>query len=365
MTYATFRGLMAKTQKRVPFDLVVNDELHRVLRSRKTEVFKSMLRLDYESYFGLSATWSSRGPQDIWPVLHLIDKQFFSSYWQFVNTFCFVEKTTFGTEIFGVRNAAQLRRILFEKYYRARLYKDVASQFIKGDISEEPVVRRVVELPMSKEQKNLYQQLHEDMIAELNGTTVVTPTSLARLTRLLQIAVCPQILFPDADPGCAIEYICDKVKEDPHTVVFCSFAEAFPFVKAAVVRDGYPEENVFTLQGGIHPDDMDDTIARWKQCRGLILCTISFAQSFALDTTDTGYMLGFDWDPNNNIQAEGRLRRFDSILQTPCMVQYLVPEGSEYQKVEEVVNGKVVNTKEFLYGYGKAAWHEEVGLEDT
>jgi len=49
------------------------------------------------------------------------------------------------------------------------------------------------------------------------------------------------------------------------------------------------------------------------------------------------------------MQAEGRLRRLDSIIQSPCLVRYIIPEGSCYEAVQEVVNGKVVNTKQFLY----------------
>ncbi|MEM3041555.1 MAG: hypothetical protein QXG97_05985 [Nitrososphaerota archaeon] len=88
-----------------------------------------------------------------------------------------------------------------------------------------------------------------------------------------------------------------------------------------------------------------------------MLCTIDFAQSFSLDTVETAYMLGFDWDPNDNLQAEGRLRRLNSPTATPCLVRYIVLTGTVYDHVKDVVNGKVWTTSQFLQTYtpGKPA----------
>ena len=43
----------------------------------------------------------------------------------------------------------------------------------------------------------------------------------------------------------------------------------------------------------------------------------------------------------------------DSILTTPCLVRYIVMEGSEYEDVRDVIDGKVINVQQFLIGYGK------------
>lgn len=354
MTYATYRLLMRKTRGRISCDLLICDELHRVLRSRKSQVYKTaLLRTDFKYFIGLSATWASRGPQDIWPVLHLANKRLFPSFWRFAETFCWVDRTPFGLEIYGTRNPEALRRLLWERYYVARTFKQVANQFIKGDVHEEPVIRRQTVLPLSAQQQELRRSLVDDMVATLGDRTVITPTSLARLTRLLQLAICPKILFPEAEYGPAIDWLCDKVSEDPHTIIFSPFEEALKICAKAIIEDGYPEDKIFYLHGGLHPDKLDATIDAWKESKGLIFCTISYAQSFATDTTDTAYFLGYSWDPNDNIQAEGRLRRMDSILTTPCLVRYIVMEGSEYEDVRDVIDGKVINVQQFLIGYGK------------
>jgi hypothetical protein len=215
-------------------------------------------------------------------------------------------------------------------------------------------MRRVEEIPMSKQQVRLIQQLDQDMIAELGPDRVVTPNSLALLTRKLQMAISPKILMPSAEYGGVIDWMVNTIQDDQHTVVFCPFREGLSVLRQALIDDKYPEDKIFVFKGGMRPNEINEQVLAWKKAKGAALCTIAFAQSFDLDTTDTAYMLGFDWDPNNNYQAEGRLRRFDSIIQTPCMVRYIVPEGSDYHEVMGVIDGKVINVREFLVGYGKA-----------
>jgi hypothetical protein len=204
---------------------------------------------------------------------------------------------------------------------------------------------------MSKQQHEILNQLQADMIVELGEKMIVTPNALALLTRCLQIAVSPRLLFPEADLGGPIEWLRDRVAEDPHTVIFCPFKAGLSVMEDALIRDNYPPKEIFELKGGTSPEDINERVAAWKACRGVMLCTIDFAQSFDLDTTDTAYMLGFDWDPNDNYQAEGRLRRLDSALKSPCLVRYIVPQRSDYELVEAVVDGKLINTQSFLKGY--------------
>ena len=354
MTNQSFLYCMRQVERGKPrFDLLINDELHRVMRTRN-QTWKAFKRLDFDHYLGLSATWASRGPQDCFPVLNLVNHQTFSSYWRFVNTWCHVEQTSFGTEIFGVKNAEQLRAMLFQRYYRARTWKQVGNQFREGpNADKDPVIRRAERVPMSKQQTKLIEDLDRHMIAELGDQRVVTPNSLALLTRQLQMAVSPRILLPGAEPGAVVDWLVDKISDDPHTVVFCPFREGLTVVRDALIKDGYPTGKVFILKGGTQPEEINRIIEAWKKSQGVCLCTIQFAQAFELDTTETAYMLGFDWDPNNNYQAEGRLRRMDSIVQDPCLVRYIVPEGSRYNDVEHVVEGKIADVSQFLIGYGK------------
>src|SRR5258705_8819611 len=118
------------------------------------------------------------------------------------------------------------------------------------------------------------------MILEMEGVTVVTPNSLAKLTRLLQLSISPKILDPsEKEYGPVVTYIVEQVSDDPHTIIYTPYREAIEVFKEALIKDGYPPENIFTLQGGNDEDDIDIVEANWKTSRGVLLCTITFAQS--------------------------------------------------------------------------------------
>jgi hypothetical protein len=195
----------------------------------------------------------------------------------------------------------------------------------------------------------MYDRLDKDMVAELNESVVVTPNSLAKLTRLLQFSVCPKILDSSIkEYGPLIDYIVEQISDDPHTIVYCPYAEALPIIRQALIDDGYPEENIFTLQGGDNEDDIDRVEAAWKTTRGVLLCTITFAQSFRVDTSETAYFLGFSWDPNDNVQAEGRLEALNSNRPSQALCRYLIAKDTVWNDVEDVIDGKYHTTTAFM-----------------
>lgn len=349
-TFASFRARFAAERRwKLPLvDLVINDELHRILRNRKTRYFEQLRRLKTSHFIGMSATWASRGPQDLWPALHYMSRKTFSSYWKFVTTWCWVDDTSFGKEIYGVRNPERLKEMMRSQYYVAR------------PIEGFPGTRReVVDLDPSKKQRKWYQELDSDMVLEMEGVTVVTPNAISKLTRLRQLCCSPRILDPEAEVGPGIDYILEGISDDPHTVVFSLFSATLDIIRDELIKSGYPEDSIFILRGGCGADEIERVENEWKRTKGVCLCTITFAQSFALDTGLVSYFLGWSWDPNDNIQAEGRLRRMDSVLRTDVLCKYILINGTCDDDVKEVVNGKYYSTSQFLIDHYAKVQEEE------
>lgn len=351
-TYATAKLLIDKIPKPkgVKVDLLICDELHKALRNR-TATYKAIKRVESTYFFGLTATWASKGPQDLWPVLNIIDHRLFSSYWKFVDTYCFVNDASFGKEVYGVRNGDKLKAMMSQYYYRTRTWKEVAHQFLSHELKAEPVIRRTEVVAMDIAQQRLHDGMITRMEAVYGKDVCLAQNSLDRLTRGLQLALSPKLIFPDAPVGGPVAWLADRLMEMPAAVVFIPYKGLASIVANHARASGYTKD-FYSLLGGLSPDVCDATIADWKLRKGVIFCTISYAQSFALDIVDNAYFLGFDWDPNNNIQAEGRLRRMDSVFEIPCLCTYIVPESSDYEKVKEVINGKIGNVRQVLQGYG-------------
>lgn len=349
-TYDTFRNCMTTLSpfKRPHWDLVLLDEAHK-LRSRKTLWYEQIRRVEFEYLVPMSATWASRGPQDLWSILHLMDRKKFPSYWRFVDRYCFVEDGPFGKEIFGVRNAEELRTVMNGRYYRSRTWKEIGRQF-------PPTSREVVELPLNKEQQKVSDELDKEMMTSFDGKVIVTPTVLAKLTRLYQLAICPKLLFPSMGYGNALEHILESIEDDPHTVVYTFYTGTIPIIEQALREAGH--QNIFVLKGGTSMTKVDATISEWKRLKGVIICSIRFAESFRIDTTNTAYVLGFSWDPNDNIQAEGRLRALDSELQSPVLVKYYIMMCPIMKALREVVNEKVRTVSQIFHDYIEERLHD-------
>lgn len=343
MTYAMFVIMMKQEAPTAQphWDCVIADEAHK-LRLRTTQLYAQMRRIRFDNFIPMSATWASRGPQDCWAILHLINRKRFSSYWRFVEQYCYVEDNGYGKEIFGVRNATALRDIMKNHYYRSRRWEEIGYQM-------PPIRREVVKLPMTKEQTKVYGELDREMMVEYAGTFVITQNDLSKLTRLHQLAVVPQVLVPGMGVGAGLEYILEALEDDPHTVIYTYFAEAIPMIEAALIGAGY--DRVFSLKGGTPMEEVDRRVLAWKKQKGIMLCSVKFAESFRIDTTHTAYMLGFSFDPNENIQAEGRLRALDSEIKSPVLVKYLIIERSIVEHVQEVVNDKVRTLSQIFTSY--------------
>lgn len=339
-TYESLGIHMEENPKHPKWDLVIGDELHK-LRSRKTR-YKTMKQVEFKDFIGASATWASRGPQDLWTVLNLFDRRKFSSYWAFVHEYCYVEDTGFGKEIFGVRNKEKLKAILYGQYFRTRTWAEIGK--------ETPPIRRVVlELDMDIAQRKVYNELDTESMVFHGDESVIAPTKLAKLTRMHQLAAFPSILFPSLGIGPGLSDIIRRIEDDPHTVIYTYFSEAIPLIEAAVRNAGH--KNVYSMKGGIKLRDIDILVGNWKATKGIMICSIKFAESFRLDTSHTAYVLSFSWDPDENIQAEGRLRAVNSTIDGPAIVYYYIIRGTVMEAVREVTNEKAMTVSQIFHDY--------------
>lgn len=330
---------LAKRQK---FDVLITDEAHK-WRNRKSKRYETLKSIKTKYFLALSATLANRGSQDVWAALNMINPSVFGSYWRFVNTFCIVDDTGFGKEIIGTKNSDSLWKLLKSRYYVSRTRQEVLPDL-------PPLVRTIIDLDMSPEQARMHREIGENLLTISDaGKFIVSPGSLSSVVRQRQVAVTPRLLDPNAELGAGLEYLLDAVEDDPHTVIFTCFAAAIPIIREALVESGYPASKIWSLQGKTKPEEVNTRIEGFKKGQGVMICSISFAESFALDTVKTAYVLGFSWDPAENIQAEGRLRRLDSKIMEGVQVYYIVHKGSIEDSVRSVLNEKVVNVTSFMH----------------
>lgn len=294
---------------RLSFDTIIGDEVHTKLKRRTTKsavIFRDLVR-QARRFHALSGTLAGKwGPADYWTLLNMCAPREFTSYWKFVHMFCETMDNGFGMEIIGVRNRMQFH-MLMDRFARIRKRKDV-----RPDMPE--VVRTLQWVKPTQEQTGLYEALGESQFTFTeSGSIIVAANSLESAIRKRQILACPRVLDPSLGVGAAMEDILEKIQEakenddieGSHIVIFTAFRRAIPHWKKYLQDNGFP--NVWELWGGTEPEELTAKIARFKETGGIILCTTKFAQAFSLSSAKLCYHIGYEYDPNDNRQAEDRL----------------------------------------------------------
>jgi hypothetical protein len=223
----------------------------------------------------------------------------FRSYWRFVNTFCQVVDGAFGQEIIGIKNVKALQEIT-DRYLAYVPKEVVADQLPEGK-------RVAVDVAMTPSQARVYHQIEEDMLAELeSGDLIIVNSGMGKMLTLRQLLCCPRILDESLDMGGGYDAILERLEDQSHAVIFVPFRPACDYVTEALRDEGY---DAHILRGGTEPEELRRIVDEFREKKGIIVCTIAYAESFDLETCETSYFLGYDFNVDPNEQAEGRTRR--------------------------------------------------------
>jgi SNF2 family DNA or RNA helicase len=285
------------------FNAIILDEAKRI-RGHKSKAFERLKkRAKLAQYFWPGTGTPGRLPMHFWTMFHLADPKLFGSYWKFVSMFHIMMKNEWGRpEILGVRNQDAWYRLLKSKA------SIVTKDMVKGQIGNSAMKRQRLYVEMDELQEKHYKELLQDMMTMTEDQLIIAGTSLTRTLRLRQLLVCPKILGSPSY-GAALEDLIETLGDtDPHVVIFTPFVQSFPFIKERLVAAGY--SNVFTLSGNVTPDEQFDLIEQYRKTRGIMICSILYAQAFSLEPATEAFFLGHEYNPEDNAQAEQRLQRF-------------------------------------------------------
>ena len=314
---------------------VILDEPHRVMRSR-TATWKHLCQwfLHSETLYLITGTPMRKGPEDFWPFLHMCNRKRFRGYWDYVNTWCLVHEGYFGKEICGPKNEDNFIKYIWGQH-AAYVSDEEADKYL-------PEKQRIL-LPLepTKKQRRLIEQI-EGQIVQTPSGIILVPNTMSGILRERQILCTPKILDPSWEYGAGIDLIQDKLEDTAkdRPVIFTPFVAGLPHIKERLEKACTKDQKVHVLKGGTHYKELQDTVKAFTESSNdRMLCTVSFAESFELPTSTEAFMLGADWSPDVNKQAEDRLRRLTN--DSPKLTYY-------YLRHNRTVDGSVLernNTK--------------------
>lgn len=327
-------------------DAVVCDEFHRQFRSYKSAAFKLFASIfkDVEYFIPMSGSAVDEGPEDLWPALHLVDRKLWSSYWKYCYTWCDVQDTHFGKRVKGP-NPSRV------KLWRAAVAQDVihiTAEMVKGMPGKQ---RDFLDVEMQPWQKKLHNDLRDRMYHETpDGDFLFADNPLTTINMLRQALICPKVLSQEYGYGQGIEDIWDDAFEGGihQYALFTPFKAPIPHLKQYLESKG---ARVWVLQGSIGLQEQEKRLSEWRasldkataEHPSILMSTILYAESWEIPEARYAYLLGYEWSPEQNKQAEDRLRRLISVGIT--YIRYVRHLGAYDEDLITILVEKAANVR--------------------
>lgn len=330
--------------------LIILDEAHRVSnrRAKTTKAIQGLVTCWKCQVWMLSGTPMSRGVQDLWANLHLMDRELFSSYWKFINSWFHVEDGPYGKEILGLKSL-----------YKEQLRELVAPYVLRRtkDISNMPPKTRAIEyIEMSREQSKVYREVEDEMVAELPsiGRTykrddfIIAENVLHKLMILRHLLIYPSKYSLFLGIGSALSRVFDWMidNEESHVAIFSAFPSLFVDIAYQFEKVGFPKPLI--LRGSHKGKSPEDIIQEVQQKRLPLLISIRYAEGFSIPSISQGFFIGPEYVPRYNEQAENRIHRLSS--EKPVDIKYLIHRNTIEEDIVEAVNTKQGNIQSLFEG---------------
>ena len=319
----------------VPWDVVIVDEAARI-KNRKAKRTKAVWKLAHKSRYLwlLTGTPVQNRPDELWSLLHAIDPQRWSSYWQFVERHCEIVHNFFG----GV----EIRGIIDKNAFAAEV-APVMLRRTRELLDLPPLTEEEVYVELAGEQSRIYREMERNFIASLDsdrkaGKYVVAPSILAKITRLRQIA-CSPALVGGADVSAKTEALLELLEDvttDHKVLVFTTFAE---YVKLLLPRLG--AYNPVVVTGSVSMKQRDEAAQTFQlndDCRVLIGTTDAMSEGLNLQAAGVVVFLDLSWTPSAIDQAIGRAYRRGQT--SPVHVVKLIAAGTVDEDIVKLLSWK-------------------------
>lgn len=315
-----YHHLLLITRK---YDAVIFDEAH-MLKSRKSKRTKTAMKLVRElapsMLLFLTGTPIANYPDDLWTLLHMLQPDRFTSYWEFVKTFL-VTRSVRGArwethKVVGIRNEAYFAKVVSPYYLRREKHQ------VFADLP--PVTKIIIPVELEGRQLNEYCKMEQLAFASITDVKEVTVTGvLARHTRLKQIAISLDLLDKTSESldGAKKDTLQELLYEasDERVVVFSQFAT----VVDRLLELLYGDRTYFTYTGDMKELERYQTLASWEETKNGVLLVSMKAGGMGLDLQSASTCIFMDRHsaPYVNDQALGRLDRIGQKL--PVTSYYL------------------------------------------
>lgn len=325
------------------WNAVIFDEAHR-LRGRSSLWTKHAYKLKADRIWMLTGTPLVNNPSDIWPLLRLCDPKTYTSYWDFVGTWCRIDQTPYGSEVGPVKPEAERSfHALLDNYLIRRRVEDVLPDL-------PPAIDHTVTVELPKSYKKAHDQAKHEWFIEhpdLDDPIVVTSGGalVHKLRQLTAGTLSVNGSTPKQNPKRdAVLDIIDDLSGEP-VIAFCAYKATAKLIHDALAKRSRP----VTLATGDHsPPVRAVAVERWKtQPDGILVATIPAMQEGAnLQHARNIIFAEHSYLMTDIEQAIARARRFGQ--EFPVNVHHIMCKGTVDEAVWRVAQRRGKNNERAL-----------------
>ena len=336
---------------------LVFDEAHR-LKNRTSQISRAVSRLSTASttFLAVTGTPVMNRAEELWALLHLIDRHRWPAYWPWAEEHFYVKSTTFGKATrFPVRIVGAIRpgheKILQQEMLGLLLYRPIED--LMPELGSEPIWTNLA-VALAPAERKVYNQMAEHGWVEADNDEgfISADLAIARQGRLRQLVSGWADVQPEdgltSKAKAAVELVGDL---DEPAVVLTANQETAHRIAAKI-----PGSVVYT--GRLKQEDRDRNKDRFAEGKASAIVGTIAALGVGVDGLQRNarnlIFVDLDWVYDVNRQAVGRLWR--SGQTRPVNVWALTAEDTIDEVVAEA-NRQQKDVKELLLG---ATWQDLV-----
>jgi SNF2 family DNA or RNA helicase len=321
------------------FDTAIVDEAH-FLRNWKSKQSEAIFKIKATYRYPLTGTPSVKHGSDVYGLLHFINPERYSSYWQFTDRYWEIQDNGWGKDIANAKKAREkelLSLMSINSVQRKR--KDVMKWLPKAQHQTIPV-------QLDGKQLKLYNQMLDTFMADDEKTEheIDTMNKLSQLMRLRQLCLDPRLLGFDVR-GSKTDALLEWAENNTEPfVVMTTFSSYFELVKPELEKLG---KKVEVIDGSVSKTNRQHIVDRFQKGEIDILLAniIAAGTGLTLDISDTIIFLDKSFNPADNEQAQDRIVPTTEDRYHSINVISFVAESTIDERVNEILDRKEDLTK--------------------
>jgi SNF2 family DNA or RNA helicase len=325
----------------IEWKAVVADEAHRAVdpKAKQTRALWAVSK-DASYRAAMTGTPVVNSPADFWSILRFVAPHEWPSRSKYIDRYCLQMYNTAGyLDVTGLQPYHKEEFHALIKTRHLRRPKELVLPWLP------PKVYETRDVEMTAAQKKVYKQLQKEVIADVEGGTVLALDPLSLLTRLTQ-AACATLSI-DSDGKVVLQAPSNKVDdlvallEDMGNDPLVVFAQSRQLIELAATRLTKEKITYSKIVGGQSDlaREAEEDMFHSGESRVILLTLGAGSEALTLTEASTVYFMQRSWSLVQNKQAEDRVSRPGQTADKVLIIDAVAPDTVE-ESQWDVYQGK-------------------------